>query len=67
LTEPTRRNTYDPRTDTIVLDAERAKAFEELDLNELLFALRFGIALRIMPAPRQRKTHHCQEVAGALL
>jgi len=30
LTELTRHNTYDPRTDTIVLDTERAKAFDEL-------------------------------------
>jgi len=30
LTELTRRNSYDPRTDTIVLDAERAKAFDQL-------------------------------------
>jgi nitric oxide reductase subunit B len=30
LTELTRRNTYDPRTDTIVLDRERARAFDEL-------------------------------------
>ncbi|HEY7098066.1 MAG TPA: nitric-oxide reductase large subunit [Terriglobales bacterium] len=30
LTELTRRNTYDVATDTIILDSERAKAFEEL-------------------------------------
>src|SRR5579871_3697414 len=30
LTEVTRRNSYDPETDTIVLDADRAAAFEEL-------------------------------------
>jgi nitric oxide reductase subunit B len=30
LTELTRHNTYDPRTETIVLDTERAKAFDEL-------------------------------------
>ena len=30
LTEVTRHNTYDPATDTIVLDTDRAAAFEEL-------------------------------------
>ena len=30
LTELTRRNTYDAESDTIVLDSERAKAFQEL-------------------------------------
>ena len=30
MTELTRHNTYDPATDTIVLDIERAKAFDEL-------------------------------------
>jgi len=30
LTELTRHKTYDPRTDTIVLDTEHAKAFDEL-------------------------------------
>src|SRR5499425_1810209 len=30
LTELTRRNTYDPTTGTIVLESERAKAFEDL-------------------------------------
>src|SRR6478672_3134746 len=30
LTELTRRNTYDAGSDTIVLDSERAQAFEEL-------------------------------------
>ena len=30
LTDLTRHNTYDPATDTIMLDQERAKAFDEL-------------------------------------